>query len=116
MSLFSNAEVDRVSNSGGVVGIVVSDSATQATTVPTPCRECYVSYCPSTATIAGNMVHFAINTSLTVSLGATLPKSIPANSLGPGSDGSLKIPIDDVSKLWFYSIATAAKVGITYRT
>lgn len=126
MSLFSHAEVDRVSAGGGVIGVTVSNQATnggshlavQATSTPTPCRECYISHCPSIATGAGNAVHFAIDVSVNVSLGATVPKSIPGNSLGPGSSGVLRLPIDDVSKLWFFNTSDTviAKVGITYRT
>ncbi len=115
MTGFANVPVDRVSQGGGVIGILVSDAATQATSTPTPCRECYISYCPSIIT-TNQLVHFAIGTSLTVSLGACLPKSGVSDSLGPGSAGALRVPIDDVSKLWFWGTAANCKVGITYRT
>lgn len=107
MTDFSNAPADRVSNNGGVVGVTLLSLATQATTTETGCRECYI-----TSALASNAVHFAINTSLTVSLGAFLPAASVAGGLHPTP---VRVPIDDVSKLWFFGVK-AGLVGITYRT
>ncbi len=109
MTGFANAPVDRVSQGGGVVGVTLLSLATQATTTVTSCRECYI-----TSAEVSNAVHFAIGTSLTVSLGAFLPAAT-GNLVSVAAPTPVRVPIDDVSKLWFFGI-TAGLVGITYRT
>lgn len=109
MSGFANAEVDIVSQGGGVVGVTLLSLATQATTTATECRECYI-----TSAEVSNAVHFAIGTSLTVSLGAFLPAAAPAMVSVP-TPSPLRVPIYDVSKLWFFGVK-AGLVGISYRT
>ncbi len=107
MTGFANAPVDRVSQDGGVVGVTLLSLATQATTTVISCRECYI-----TSALASNAVHFAIGTSLTVSLGAFVPAASVAGGERPPP---VRVPIDAVSKLWFFGV-TAGLVGITYRT
>ena len=107
MTGFSNTE-DRISYSGGHVGVTLLSLATQATTTETGCRECYI-----TSANASNAVHFSINTSTTVSLGAFLPSAESTASVA--ASPALRVPIDDVSKLWFFGVENGL-VGITYRT
>ncbi|KKL90439.1 hypothetical protein LCGC14_1904670 [marine sediment metagenome] len=109
MTDFANTPSDRVSRDGGHVGVTLLSLATQATTTETGCRECYI-----TSGAVSNAVHFSINTSTTVSLGALVP-AIGALAVSAPSPTPLRVPIDDVSKLWFFGI-TAGLVGITYRT
>ena len=112
MTGFANVEVGRVSRDGGVLAatITLADGTNpiRATSVPTPCRECYVGISPSRPF----SIHFAINTSVNVSLGALLPTP-DGRRYGP-----LRIPIDDVSKLWFQSATLPFDrvINITYRT
>ncbi len=112
MTGFANSPSDRVSRDGGVLSATVSvgdgGNAIQATSVPTPCRECYVAISPATPFA----VHFAINTSVNVSLGAFLPISS-----GSGFE-PVRIPIDDVSKIWLQSGGIPVKkiINITFRT
>lgn len=109
MTGFANVEVDRVSQGGGVVGVTLLSLATQATTTVVSCRECYI-----TSAEVSNAVHFAIGTSLTVSLGPFVPAAAPAMVSVP-TPSPLRVPIDAVSKLWFFGVKTGL-VGIAFRT
>ncbi len=108
MTGFSNAE-DRISYSGGHVGVTLLSLATQATTTETGCRECFI-----TSVNASDAVRFSINVSTTVSLGALLPAAGVVSD-GHQGPGPVRVLIDDVSKLWFFGVE-AGLVGITYRT
>ncbi len=109
MTGFANVQVNKVSQDGGVVGVVLLSGATQATTTETACRECYI-----TSALASNAVHFSIGTSLAVSLGAFVPA---ASVTGGERPPPVRVPIDDVGKLWFFAADIGTKVvNITYRT
>ena len=101
MTLYANTPVHVVSTGGGVVKIIVpANTATQANGgTSIPCRSLYLTRNGGAAN-----VHWAINTSTNVSLGAVINSEIDAPD----------IAIDDVSKIWVFSTAVAS-VGITYR-
>lgn len=115
MSGFSNAPSDIVSRDGGVATPVANAGTTaRVTSVPTPCRECYVFAQPG---LLARTTYFAINTSVNVSLGATVP-TISTAAAARANTQPLRVPIDDVSKLWFFSAIApgGGRVQITYRT
>ncbi len=113
MTGFANVEVDRVSAGGGVLqaSITGGTRTVRATSVPTPCRECYVF---AQAGIIAFDTYCAINTSVNVSLGATIPT---VKSTGREVSPAMRVPIDDVSKLWFHSPSAPGTklINITYR-
>ena len=109
MTGFANAEVDRVSQGGGALAVTLLSLATQATTTVTSCRECYIN-----SANTSNAVRFSINSSTTPSLGAFLP-AVGVVSDGQQGPGPMRVPIDDVGKLWFFGVENGV-VGITYRT
>ncbi len=115
MTGFANADVQRVSQGGGSLQVTMpalGAVAIQATSTPTPCRECYIDV-PSAGT--NRDVHFAINTSVNVSLGAHIPSTSGDNK---SRFSALRVPIDDLSKLWFWqtSFFLDNVVGVSYRT
>ena len=111
MSDYRNTSVDRVSGDGGAVQVAITAANTYGqgnSGTSLPCRVCYVSALP------GNTVGYitvCINSS-SISCGAILATNPVVSVLA----GPLEIPIDDVSKLWFFSSAgTAQKINIMYR-
>lgn len=107
MSGFKNTLLTNTPTTGGVVGVTLSTVAQQANAgAELPCRECFI-----TANAGAISCHVAINTSVNVSLGCIVPCASVAGGLQPIP---LRLPIDDVAKLWFFG-TSGSIVNITFR-
>jgi hypothetical protein len=106
-TIYANTDSHLVSSGGGRVTVAVGAGATGQGNGGTslPCKVVYIN------ALSNNAVNCAINASTNVSTAVMVPTISLASA---GDIGSLEIPIDDVSKLWFYASA-AASVNITYR-
>jgi hypothetical protein len=106
-TLYANTDSHLVASGGGLLTVAVGAAATEQANSGTslPCKVVYVNGLGTKA------INCAINVSTNVSTAVMIPSRTAVSDV----DGRcLEIPIDDVSKLWFYSSA-AASVNITYR-
>lgn len=107
MTEFANTPLTNTPQFGGVIGVTLSTVAQQANAgAAVPCREVFI-----TANAGAISCHVAINTSTNVSLGCIVPSASVAGGLQPTP---LRLPIDDVAKLWFFG-TSASIVNITFR-
>ena len=106
-TVYANVDSHMVATDGGHVQVIVDADATAQGNSGTvlPCRVAHIS------ALCAERVHWSINTSTLVSTGGIVPSSSEA-SLGISP---MEVPIDDISKLWFFADAVAS-VLITYRT
>jgi len=105
-TLYANTDSHLVASGGGLLTVAVGAAATEQANSGTslPCKV-YVNGLGTKA------INCAINVSTNVSTAVMIPSRTAVSDV----DGRcLEIPIDDVSKLWFYSSA-AASVNMTYR-
>lgn len=94
-SLYANSSTEVVCTAGGAQSVDGAAAATQLSSTAIPCRVVELS------TTSANDIHWNV-ASTNVSLGALIP-----------TDGSVRIGIDDVSKIWVYA-STAGSVFCTY--
>lgn len=100
--------------SGGSVRVTLSSGVGQGNSgTSLACRGCFVS-CEVTNTEVVKMnIGIAASASLGVTLGRSF-KDITATKAVMSSVNPLWVPIDDVSKLYFYSADDDAIIDITY--
>jgi len=111
-TVYANTSSEMVAVGGGLVTVAVGAASTVQGNAGTalPCK---VVYCNALCSAA---VMVAINASANVSTAVMIPTvSTVSPTISAGNNiGYFEIPIDDVSKLWFYA-TSAASVNITYR-
>jgi hypothetical protein len=106
---FANAQ-PRICDSGGAVRVTLSSGTGQGNGgTSLPCKGCYVQAVDANT----DVVRINIDTAASDTLGIDLARtSIGANAASTAPP--LFIPIDDVSKLYFYSGDADAVVDIMY--
>ena len=111
MSLYANTDWTQVATNGGCVTVSVTAGTNAQGNGGTslPCKIAYISQGLLTASV----VRFGVNASLTASLGAIVPTAEGGVSPSVPLPPPVRVAIDDVSKLWFASAATAC-LGISY--
>ncbi len=99
----SNQNLTIVNSQGGAVRVTLSSNVGQGNGgTSLPCKMCWIS---STAA----------NTEPTkVNIGAAASASLGVDIPGADVGGPLMVPIDDVSKLFFYSGSPTGTIDITY--
>ena len=111
-TVYANTSSEMVASGGGLLTVAVGAASTVQANSGTalPCKVVYCNALCSAAVMVG------INVSANVSTAVMIPTvSTVSPTLSVGNDiGNFEIPIDDVSKLWFYA-TSAASVNITYR-
>jgi len=101
---YQNARTNVVSDTGGSVRVTISSNVGQGNGgTSLPCRGCWV--CPASANTG--VIKMNIAAAASASLGIEL------SDANTGS-GPLYIPIDDVSKLYFYGATDGDDIDITY--
>ena len=122
MGVLSNADLNVNSTSGGAVQVTVSTS-TQATTSSHPVREVWITAGVYTVMHTG-ILKVNIGAAATSVLGLPVPTGGVAAVLSAAaaiSAGSLpvplRLPVDDLNELYFYSdtVANVDRVDILYR-
>ena len=112
MSKFANMRLDRVPSQGGSNRVTIPATPFQirggtgsggATSVP--CRECIIS-CPS----GSSNIKVRIDTACTATTGIKVPEQVLANS----GDTYLRLPIDDLNRLYFVGEAENDVIDILY--
>lgn len=107
---YQNARTDRVSSAGGAVRVTLSSGTGQGNGgTSLPCRGCYVS-CEETNS---EIVKMNIDTAASATLGVTLAQNVVGANASAIAN-PLYVPIDDVSKLYFYSADSNAIIDIMY--
>lgn len=114
MSKYANTSTGRVSTSGGSVRVTLSSGVGQGNRgISIPCRGCFVTaVSTNTAGVKMNIGAAATNT-----LGIDLARNYVydgTNEASATSTNPLYVPIDDVSKLYFYSVDDNAIVDICW--
>lgn len=106
MSAYQNA-LPRIRGGGGSVKVALVSNVGQGNDgTSIPCAGCLV----QSATANSGVVKLNIGAAASATLGIELG----ANTLANGGCQPLFVPIDDVSKLYFYSSDADAIVDITY--
>ena len=99
----SNQNLNLVNTTGGAVRVTLSSNVGQGNGgTSLPCKMCWIS------TPAGSTAPTKVN--IDVAASATLGVEIPEATAG----GPMMIPIDDISKLFFYSGGATDVIDITY--
>lgn len=120
MSEYANTLVARVSRGGGAVRVTIASNVGQGNGgTSLPCRECYV---------VQGATSIALSSPVMVNIGAAASSILGILIPGPprgtvislaDADGSalppLRLPIDDVSDLYFWSATDGEVVDILYR-
>jgi hypothetical protein len=106
-TIYANVESHRVSTGGGCVIVsVTAGSTVPCYSVPLPTKNVHIHQGLANC----SLVRWGVNASVTASAGAGVP-TVVAPSLGVPE--SVHVAIDDLSKVWVYSAATAC-LGISY--
>ncbi len=123
MTDYLNVPVDRVSGGGGCINVAVLSTGTQANggTV-LPCRVAYIAGGITSLFTATPSVPVKMNIGAAASslVGIMIPTAPPGTAYVDlvasvaGTPSPMEIPIDDVSKLYFWASASAG-VNILYR-
>jgi hypothetical protein len=116
-TVYANTDAHLVPTQGGCLSCsVAAGTNTQATATVTPCKVVYISQGLATASLVrfGVFTNTSIAISTTVSLGAHVPTIEGGITPSTPMPGPVEVLIDDVSKVWFSSAATAC-LGLTYR-
>lgn len=97
-----NFDINRNSSTGGAVRVTIGTTTDDRGNGGTAlyCRECYVT-CPAANT---GPVRMNIDAAATSSLGIEIPEST-----------QIRVPIDDVSKLYFYSGTPGDVIDVMWR-
>lgn len=111
---FANTETNRVCDSGGAVRVTLSSGTGQGNGgTSLPCKGCFVQAADGNT----DVVRVNIDTDASDTLGIDLGRphiNDGTNEYGSGACQPLFIPIDNVSKLYFYSGDADAIVDIVY--
>lgn len=109
---YAGMDAGRVCPAGGVVrvtlGTTTDDRGNGGTSLP--CKGCWVQAVDANT----DTVRMNIGATATDSLGIDLARPFISGTTGSGASQPMWIPIDDVSKLYFYSGDTDAKIDILY--
>ena len=114
MTKYANTSTGRVSTSGGSIRVTLVGGVGQGNGgVSIPCRGCFVAAdCCNTGTIKMN-----IGADAEANLGVGLARNYVydgTNEASATSSNPLYVPIDDISKLYFYSVDDDAIVDICW--
>jgi len=109
MSVYKNADAQRIRSSGGAVRVTLDTKLGQGNDgASLPCLGCYVQASIDNTSV----VSMNIDTAASADLGIELGKQIDGNAVAACQP--LWVPIDDVSSLYFYSEDADAVVDILY--
>lgn len=104
----SNQNLNLVNSGGGAVTVAIASNVGRGNGgTSLPCKLCWIQ-----ARIANSgTIQVNINIAATAALGITLPHSVSGVGV---SNEWLKLPIDDVSKLYFYGATNGDDIDILY--
>ena len=107
---FAGARTDIVGTGGGSVRMTVASNVAQGNGgTSLPCRKVWIIADAAT-------VRVRIDTACTATTGIPIPWLDAGDDDKGGSWGALEIPIDDVSKLYFYGSSDGENVDCLYLT
>lgn len=108
---YSNTRANTIASSGGAVRVTLSSGVGQGNDgTALPCKGCFVQAVDANTDVVRVNIDIAASDTLGIDLGFPFIAGQTASS----ACQSLFIPIDDVSKLYFYSGDTNAIVDIMY--
>ena len=110
MSVYKNADAQRIRSTGGAVRVTIGTTTDNRGNGGTslPCLGCYV----QAAIANSHVVSMNIDVAASADIGIELGKQVTGNT--DGACQALWVPIDDVASLYFYSADDNAVVDILY--
>ena len=114
MTKYANAQIDRISASGGAVRVTCSGGLGQGNGgTSLPCKGCYVQPAIANTEVVKMNIDLAAGAALGVDL-ARPHINDGTDEYGAAAAHPFFVPIDDVSKLYFYSADANAIIDILY--
>jgi hypothetical protein len=111
---YSNTRANTIASSGGAVRVTLSSNVGQGNGgTALPCKGCFVQALDSNTDVVRMNIDIAASDILGIDLGRP-HISDGTNEYGSGAAQPLFVPIDDVSKLYFYSGHGTAVIDILY--
>lgn len=115
-----NADLTINSRSGGCVQVIISNNVGQGNAgTSLSCRECFVA--AGAYTVAQtSMVRMNIGSAASAAIGIVVPQGAKtafsiALTTGINAPTPMRVPVDDVSDLYFYGLNDGDRVDILYR-